>query len=85
MGKGMGEARRRASQGLPPRPKTSKNKKDNSPRVVSWLPITEKQKDQFYSITSRGAWIGIIGMVVFWIVVRFVGPAAGWWALAGTK
>ena len=73
----MGEARRRANQGLPPR--QTKNNKDTSPRIVSWLPITQNQKERFYSITKLGAWIGIGFLIVFWVVVRFIGPAAGWW------
>jgi len=73
----MGEARRRSDQGLAPRQK--KSQKDDSPRIFAWLPITHKQKDQFYAITTRGAWIGMGLMVVYWIVGRFVGPAAGWW------
>ena len=36
------------------------------------------------AVTTRGAWIGIGGMVVLWITVRFIGPAAGWWTLADT-
>ncbi len=76
----MGEARRRAAQGLPPR--KNKANHDGSPRVVSWLPVTEQQKNQFYSFTTRGAWIGIGVVVVLWIVVRFIGPAAGWWVPA---
>ena len=80
----MGEARRRAVKGLPPRElKTKKN--ESSPRIVSWLPITHAQKDQFYVITTRGAWIGIGALVVFWVVVRFIGPAAGWWVPADAK
>ena len=78
----MGEARRRASQGLPPRqPKTTS---DTSERIVSWLPLTKQQSGQFMAITTRGAWIGIGALVMFWIVVRFIGPAAGWWTLADT-
>jgi len=76
----MGEARRRANQGLPPR--NNKSKKDDSPRIVSWLPITEKQKNNFYTITTRGAWVGIGALVLLWVIVRFVGPAAGWWVPA---
>ncbi len=79
----MGEARRRANQGLPPRKKISA--KDDSPRIVSWLPITQKQKDRFYSVTTRGAWIGIALLVVLWLVVRFVGPAVGWWIPADAR
>jgi len=76
----MGEARRRASQGLPPR--QSRPKAEDAERVVSWLPLTKQQTDQFMAITTRGAWIGIGGLVALWVVVRFIGPAAGWWTLA---
>ena len=57
---------------------------DTSPRVVSWLPLTRAQTQQFVDITTRGAWIGIGALVVLWVVVRFIGPAAGWWTLADT-
>ena len=81
----MGEARRRAAQGLPPRqPKASTKTVDSSPRIVSWLPLTRKQTQQFMAVTTRGAWIGIVALVLFWVVVRFIGPAAGWWTLADT-
>ena len=79
----MGEARRRADQGLPPR--KPKGQKDHSPRIVSWLPITQNQKQQFYKITQRGAWIGIGAVIIFWIIVRIVGPAAGWWVPADAR
>ena len=85
----MGEAKRRADQGLPPRPKTSKpaakavtKPKDTSPRVAPWLPLTQNQAEQFVRLTTRGAWVGIGALVVFWVTVRFIGPAAGWWTLA---
>ena len=80
----MGEARRRTSQGLPPRQKKEIKSQDKSPRIVQWLPFTQNQAQQFVALTTRGAWIGIAGLVVFWIVVRFIGPAAGWWTLADT-
>jgi len=74
----MGEARRRAEQGLPPR--QSKTKQESSwSKLFSWLPKADSPREQFYSITKRGAWIGIGLLAVLWIVVRFVGPAAGWW------
>lgn len=76
----MGEARRRASQGLPPR--QTKPASGSAERVVSWLPLTKQQTNQFMAVTTRGAWIGIGGLVVFWVVIRFIGPAAGWWTLA---
>ena len=81
----MGEARRRASQGLPPRQsKDAVQSKDTSPRIVSWLPLTQQQTRAFVSTTTRGAWIGIGAMILFWLTVRFIGPAAGWWTLADT-
>ena len=83
----MGEAKRRASQGLPPREKKAGGpgagkKADTSPPIVSWLPLSRDQANRFVEITTRGAWIGIAALVVFWIVVRFIGPAVGWWTLA---
>ena len=50
-------------------------------RIVSWLPITKTQSEDFVKWTSRGSWIGISLLVAWWIVVRFVGPAAGWWVV----
>ena len=79
----MGEARRRTSKGLPPRQKPPKQ--SDSQRIVPWLPITKNQKEQFYEITTKGAWIGIGVVVVIWIVVRFIGPAAGWWVPADIR
>jgi hypothetical protein len=77
----MGEAKRRAIQGLPP--KTDKSRPvDNSPQIVTWFPLTRQQADRFVELTSRGAWVGIGGLVLLWLIVRFLGPAAGWWSLA---
>jgi hypothetical protein len=78
----MGEAKRRAAQGLPPRQKKPEPSADTSPRLVPWLQLTRNQADRFVAITTRGAWIGIAALVLFWVTVRFVGPAAGWWTLA---
>jgi hypothetical protein len=79
----MGEAKRRAAQGLPPRPRPAAVKEpDTSPRVASWLPLSRNQADRFVALTTRGAWIGIAALVLFWVIVRFIGPAAGWWTLA---
>lgn len=50
-------------------------------RIVPWLPITKTQSQDFVKWTSRGSWIGIGLLVAWWVVVRFVGPAAGWWVL----
>ena len=92
----MGEAKRRAAQGLPPREKKSKDTPaaskgtgprgkaagPASPRLVEWLPLTRDQADRFVSLTTRGAWVGIAALVLFWVTVRFLGPAFGWWTLA---
>ena len=78
----MGEAKRRAAQGLPPRQKKPEPSADTSPRLAPWLPLTRNQANQFVSLTTRGAWVGIAALVLFWVVVRFIGPAAGWWNLA---
>ena len=50
--------------------------------MAPWLPLSRRQADQFVAITTRGAWIGIAALVLFWITVRFIGPALGWWTLA---
>ncbi len=76
----MGEARRRAQEGLmPPKSAIKKNRKNESPRLISWLPITEKQRSQFIDLSIKVGWVGIGVLVFIWVVVRIVGPAAGWW------
>ena len=79
----MGEARRRSEQGLKPRNK--KNPRSESPRIVSWFPVTQAQRDQFIQLSIRAGWIGIGALVILWIIVRFVGPAAGWWIPADIR
>ncbi|MEB3200869.1 MAG: DUF2839 domain-containing protein [Synechococcaceae cyanobacterium] len=83
----MGEAKRRAAQGLPPRASKPRSAEaagstDTSPRLISWLPFSRQQADRFVALSTRGAWIGIAALVLFWVTVRFIGPAAGWWTLA---
>lgn len=88
----MGEAKRREAAGLPPRQNrksSSTTKKKKAPvdprsaeRFLPWLPLNRGQADQFMALTTRGAWIGIAALVLFWVTVRFIGPAAGWWTLA---
>jgi len=80
----MGEAKRRSIQGLPPKvikPERS-DKVDTSPRIAPWLPLTRNQADRFVALTTKGAWVGIGALVLFWLTVRFIGPAAGWWTLS---
>jgi hypothetical protein len=67
----MGEAKRR---------KTALGEEyGQDTRILPWIPITKSQAEQFVSLTTRGAWIGIGLMVVAWITIRFIGPAFGWW------
>ena len=79
----MGEARRRSEQGLKPRSK--KNSSNESPRIVSWFPVTQAQRDQFIQLSIRVGWVGIAALVILWIIVRFIGPAAGWWIPADIR
>ena len=74
----MGEAKRRKTLGLPPK-KNNKNKVDQSPRIIDWLPITVTQKDSLIKLSIKASWFGIGALVILWVVVRFIGPAAGWW------
>ena len=78
----MGEAKRRKTLGLDPKKNNTKIRSDNSPRLFEWLPITINQKDNLIKLSIKASWFGIGGLVVLWIVVRFIGPAAGWWTLA---
>ena len=75
----MGEAKRRKNLGLPPRESPLKKTTDDSPKLISWLPITEDQKDNFIKFSIRAGWVGIALLILLWVVVRFIGPAAGWW------
>tara|TARA_B100001250_G_scaffold58961_1_gene45893 strand:+ start:169 stop:408 length:240 start_codon:yes stop_codon:yes gene_type:complete len=79
----MGEARRRSVQGL--KPLSKKKFKNESPRIISWFPVTQAQRDQFIQLSIRAGWVGIAALVVLWVVVRFVGPAAGWWIPADIR
>jgi hypothetical protein len=80
----MGEAKRRSDQGLPPRAtkKATSRPVDVSPRLLPWLPFTRQQADRFVQLSTRGAWVGIGALALFWLTVRFLGPALGWWQLA---
>ena len=78
----MGEAKRRKTLGLPPKKNNTQIKLDESPRIFEWLPMTINQRDSLIKLSIRASWFGIGGLVILWIVVRFIGPAAGWWTLA---
>ena len=78
----MGEAKRRKTLGTPPKKNNIKSNEDNSPRFLEWLPLTINQRDSFMKLSIKASWFGIGGLVLLWVVVRFIGPAAGWWTLA---
>ena len=78
----MGEAKRRKSLGLPPKQNNIQSKSDESPRLLDWLPLTINQRDSLIKLSIKASWFGIGGLVILWVVVRFIGPAAGWWTLA---
>lgn len=48
-------------------------------KLIPWLGITKKDAQRFVTWANRGAWIGIGVLVVYWVTVRLVGPAFGWW------
>jgi len=78
----MGEAKRRKAIGLPPKQNNNTTKFDESPRLFKWLPLTINQRDSLIQLSIKASWFGIGGLVILWIIVRFIGPAAGWWTLA---
>ena len=77
----MGEAKRRKTLGLSSKKNNNNSKSDQSPRVFQWLPITLNQKDSLIKLTIKASWYGIGVLITLWVVVRFIGPAAGWWTL----
>ena len=78
----MGEAKRRKTLGLTPKKNKARIKSDESTRIFEWLPFTIDQRDSLIKFSIKASWFGIGGLVILWIVVRFIGPAAGWWTLA---
>ncbi len=69
----MGEAKRRKE--------ALGEKYGQEERILPWIPISKNQADQFYKITTKGAWIGIVTLVIVWLTIRFIGPAFGWWSV----
>ena len=78
----MGEAKRRKKLGLPLTKNNTKIQSEESQRFFEWLPLTINQRDRLIKLSIKASWYGIGGLVILWIVVRFIGPAAGWWTLA---
>ena len=78
----MGEAKRRKKLGLSPKKNNIKLKSDQSPRLFKWIPITVNQKESLIKLSIKASWFGIGALIILWVVVRFIGPAAGWWTPA---
>ena len=51
-------------------------------RILPFIPITKSQSEKFVELTTRGAWAGIILLVITWVVIRFIGPALGLWQVS---
>jgi Protein of unknown function (DUF2839) len=47
--------------------------------ILPWLPFKKSQAQQFVAWSTRGAWIGIGVLIAYWVTVRFLGPALGFW------
>lgn len=69
----MGEAKRRQE--------TLGNDYGKESKIVSWFPVTKSQLEKIYNLVMKGSWVGVFIVLLSWIVVRFVGPSFGWWAL----
>lgn len=70
----MGEAKRRkAALG---------DKYGQEAKLFGWLPITKSQSEELIKLTTKGAWIGIGFLVLWWLTVRLIGPAFGWWEIS---
>ena len=78
----MGEAKRRKKLGLSPKKNNIKLQSDRSPRLFKWIPITVNQKESLIKLSIKASWFGIGALIILWVVVRFIGPAAGWWTPA---
>tara|TARA_B100000212_G_scaffold127952_1_gene95933 strand:+ start:57 stop:263 length:207 start_codon:yes stop_codon:yes gene_type:complete len=60
----MGEAKRRRDLGIPPRLKV--NQKDQSERLIKWLPITKEQLSKYPYAAPVTMGIGLILLLVDW-------------------
>tara|TARA_B100001115_G_C15518947_1_gene246022 strand:+ start:280 stop:486 length:207 start_codon:yes stop_codon:yes gene_type:complete len=60
----MGEAKRRKDLGMPPRAKNIK--KEQSDRLISWLPISKKQLSKYPYAAPITMAIGLILLLVDW-------------------
>lgn len=71
----MGEAKRRRE--------TLGEKYGQEAYILPWIPVTKSQAQAFVKTSNRVAGVGIGFLVVWWIIIRFIGPSLGWWQLQG--
>jgi hypothetical protein len=71
----MGEAKRRKA--------TLGEQYGQEPYILPWVPVTKSQAQQLVKTSNRLAWIGIGFLVAWWVTIRLIGPALGWWELKG--
>ncbi|ERN41559.1 protein of unknown function (DUF2839) [Rubidibacter lacunae KORDI 51-2] len=69
----MGEAKRRKAQ----------LGEEYGREKTMFFGLTKAQTQQLNKWVTRATWAGIVAMVTLWLTVRFIGPAFGWWELAG--
>ena len=66
----MGEAKRRKDLGIPPREK--KIQKEQSERLISWLPLSKKQISKYPYAAPVTMAIGLILLLVDWTNLNIV-------------
>lgn len=71
----MGESKRRKA--------TLGEKYGQEAQILPWVPVTKSQAQKFVEWSTRGAWIGISLLIGWWLTIRFIGPAFGWWQVVG--
>jgi Protein of unknown function (DUF2839) len=67
----MGDSKRRKE--------TLGEKYGQEENIFPWLPFKKSQAQQFVTWSTTGAWLGIGLLVAYWVTVRFLGPALGFW------
>lgn len=70
----MGDSKRRKE--------TLGEKYGQEENILKGVPITKTQARDFVKWSTRGAWGGIVLLVILWLTVRFIGPAFGWWQVS---
>ncbi len=63
--------------------KKTKTPVEESKRIVSWIPFTVAQSEDFVRVSTNAAWVGIGVLFLGWVTVRLIGPALGLWQTVG--